>query len=68
MNRETMGHFAAKFDKSCIVAGVRARTNESLESGTIISFPDPSMYLSLSRENTYFSFETFYNSFANFEV
>lgn len=51
MNRETMGHFAAKFDKSCIVAGVRARTNESLESGTTISFPDPSMYLSLSRVN-----------------
>lgn len=46
MNRETMGHFAAKFDESCIVAGAK-NAHESLNLGpTIVSFPDLSVHLS----------------------
>lgn len=46
MNRETMGHFAAKFDESCIVAGAK-NAHESLNLGpAIVSFPDLSVHLS----------------------
>lgn len=65
MNRETMGHFAAKFDESCIVAGAK-NAHESLNLGpAIVSFPDLSVHLSNCklfaslRGKQYFSFETF---------
>lgn len=46
MNRETMGHFAAKFDESCIVAGAK-NAHESLNLGpAIVSFPDLSASIS----------------------
>lgn len=76
MNRETMGHFAAKFDESCIVAGAK-NAHESLNLGpAIVSFPDLSVHLSNCklfaplRRKQYFSFETFHDlqSFVNFQV